>query len=137
MSVERPTVQTKVVIPSKLNHVHGIRDLIERTADQVGFPPQEVQRIVTAAFEAIVNAVTHGSPHGGDNTIRVDVRAYSDRLVVEITDQGRGLKDFQPKEMPDTTSRGGRGVPLMRALVDEVEFSGENGGKVTLTMYRD
>jgi anti-sigma regulatory factor (Ser/Thr protein kinase) len=38
--------------------------------------------------------------------------------------------------MPDLASARGRGIALMRALVDEVELVTDGGGKVILTKYR-
>jgi anti-sigma regulatory factor (Ser/Thr protein kinase) len=133
---ESPIVQARLVIPSSPEHLTNIRDLVEDAAGQVGFSVSEVQRIVTAAYEAVVNAATHGSPLEGKNSIEIDVRAYPDKLVIEVQDQGDGFPASLSEKMPDTSSRRGRGIPLMYALVDEVRFDDSSGGKVTLIKYK-
>jgi anti-sigma regulatory factor (Ser/Thr protein kinase) len=133
---EAPIVQARLVVPSSPEHLTNVRELVEDTAGQVGFSVSEVQRIVTAAYEAVVNAATHGSPLGSQSSIEINVRAYSDRLVIEVQDQGDGFPSNISKRMPDTSSRRGRGIPLMHALVDEVQFDDSDGGKVTLTKYK-
>ena len=133
--LETPTARAKLVIPSRPEHLHAVRELVENTASQAGLPPHEVQRVVTAAFEAVVNAATHGSPLGPENTITVEVYVYTDRLVIEVVDQGPGFKDTRPRQMPGAASNRGRGIPLMRALMDKVEITNYDGGKVTLTKY--
>lgn len=132
-----PLIEAKLVIPSRLDNLPRIRELVDSTAGQAGFGQQEIQRIVTAAFEAVVNAITHGSPLGSKNTISVDIRIFPDRFVVDVSDQGPGFQGMLSREMPDASSRRGRGLPLMQALVDEVQLSTTNGGRVTLTMYRN
>jgi anti-sigma regulatory factor (Ser/Thr protein kinase) len=131
-----PVAESKIIIPSKLEHLPRVRDLVESMAEQAGFSPQETQRIVTAAFEAVANAVTHGSPVGAENTVCVDVLVYPDKMVVEVADQGPGFGKVSSREMPDVSSSRGRGIPLMHTLVDDVQLVAENGGKVILTKYR-
>jgi anti-sigma regulatory factor (Ser/Thr protein kinase) len=114
-----------------------VRDLIESSAVAAGFGPTDVQRVVTAAFEAVTNAATHGSPLGAANSIAVVVSTYADRLVIDVTDEGNGFDDGAPCCMPDTSSRRGRGLALMRALMDEVRLENAEGGRVTLTKYRE
>lgn len=134
---EEPLAESSVTIPSCPEHLPRVRDVIEITAAQVGFPVEDVHRIVTAAFEAAVNAATHGSPLGSKNRITVDIRVYSDKLVVEVKDQGHGFQNNTERKMPGITAPRGRGIPLMRTLVDDVRFLNEDGGRVILTTYRN
>lgn len=131
-----PIVQAKLIVPSRLERLPEVRDLIEHTAAQAGFTLQEVQRIVTAAFEAVTNAVVHGSPQGPANSITIVAQLFRDRFVVQVEDEGPGFRDLTPREMPDVTARRGRGIALMRALMDRVELESTPSGRVTLTQYR-
>ena len=131
-----PIVQAKLVVSSRLERLPEVRDLIEHTAGQAGFSLQEVQRIVTAVFEAVTNAVVHGSPEGPSNTITIVGRLFPDRFEVQIEDEGPGFDDLTPRRMPDATSRRGRGIALMHTLMDHVELESNPHGRVTLTHYR-
>lgn len=137
MADDAPVAQAKLVIPSRIEHLSRIRELIENSAAQAGFSPQRVQRIVTAAFEAVVNAATHGSPLGPNNVITVVVRVFEDRLEIEVFDQGDGFPDLKLRDMPDTTSSRGRGIALMRTLMDKVELDNGSGARVKLTSFRE
>ena len=88
--------------------------------------------IEMAVWEALENAVIHGN--GEDSRKRVDVecRCYMDGEVsITVRDQGRG---FDTSKVPDPTTpenqllTHGRGIYLMKALMDEVSF--ESGGAV-------
>lgn len=132
-----PIIRARLDISSSPNNLQSVREIIETTAGEVGFPLDDVHKIVTAAFEAVVNAITHGSPLGDKNTISIFVSVYDDRMVVEVEDQGEGFPKSTIRKMPDTTSPRGRGIPLMHSLVDDVRFKNNSGGKVILTKYRD
>jgi len=131
-----PIIRTRLDIPSSPKNLQSVREIMETTASEAGFPINDVRKIVTAAFEAVVNAITHGSPLGDKNTIRISVSVFDDRMVVEVADQGKGFPKSTIRKMPDTTSPRGRGIPLMCSLVDDVRLKNNSGGKVILTKYR-
>jgi anti-sigma regulatory factor (Ser/Thr protein kinase) len=86
--------------------------------------------------EALANAMVYGN--GGDPLKRVRVEVAVDRRRIEarVIDQGPG---FDPRCIPDPTSPEhlhrpcGRGIFLMRKLMDEVRFN-ERGNAVTLVL---
>ena len=103
-----------------------------------GWSTHDVFGIHLAVEEALVNAITHGNSSEADKTVSVYFQVNADRLIVEVTDQGLG---FNPRTVPDPT-RGdrlsqphGRGVMLMRALMDRVEYLGR-GNHVVLEKHR-
>jgi serine/threonine-protein kinase RsbW len=93
-------------------------------------------RVVLA--EALANAIICGNSE--DPTKWVDVRAElrRDAISVEVTDQGPG---FDPATVPDPTSPEeldnscGRGLFLIRSLVDEVRFN-SRGNSICMTLRR-
>lgn len=86
--------------------------------------------------EAISNAMLYGNGEDPRKTVRVEVRIVSGDLRVQVTDQGVG---FDPDGVPDPrtpenlTKAGGRGIFLMRKLMDEVRFNA-SGNSVTLIL---
>lgn len=88
--------------------------------------------IELALREALVNAIVHGNEEAPHRRIYVNCRCTPDGEVsITIQDEGRG---FEYDAVPDPTSPGnqlrthGRGIYLMRTLMDEVDF--EQGGSV-------
>lgn len=69
-----------------------------------------------AAGEALSNAYDHA---GGDGCV-LAVHAYPDRVVVEVRDCGCGFEIADGKE-PEESEERGRGIRLMRLLMDSVE----------------
>ena len=95
---------------------------------------ERIDDLKIAVSEACTNAI---EAHGAiDTSERVLVRCRSERdyLEVQIEDRGEGfdpstLPDHPPVSDPDRLKfERGLGIPLIRALVDEVEFSSSEGG---------
>jgi serine/threonine-protein kinase RsbW len=88
--------------------------------------------IEMALHEALVNAVIHGNGENSSKRVYIECRCYTDGEVsITVRDEGDG---FDSSAVPDPTFRDkllfthGRGIYLMKTLMDEVSF--EDGGAV-------
>ena len=88
--------------------------------------------IEVALREALLNAIIHGNRKDPHKHVYVTISCGADgEVVMTIRDEGAG---FDSSSVPDPTapehrmSTHGRGIYLMRALMDEVSF--EEGGTV-------
>lgn len=88
--------------------------------------------------EAISNAMLYGNCEDPDKRVRVEVCLEDQAITVRVADEGSG---FDPDQVPDPTAPanlekpGGRGIFLMRQLLDEVRFN-DRGNCVTLVLRR-
>ena len=86
--------------------------------------------------EALSNAMIYGNDGDPEKRVRVEVTVKVEEVAVRVTDQGVG---FDPTSVPDPTlpdnitKTGGRGIFLMKALMDEVRFN-DQGNSVTLVL---
>ena len=86
--------------------------------------------------EALSNAMLYGNTSDPEKSVRVEVEIKLEEVSVRVTDQGVG---FDPTTVPDPTlpanisKSGGRGIFLMKALMDEVQFN-DRGNSVTLVL---
>ncbi|MEX0935599.1 MAG: ATP-binding protein, partial [Gemmatimonadota bacterium] len=101
----------------------------------------EVERKLRLNFrvslcEALANAMIYGNGSDPSKQVHVEVFVEGARLTARITDEGPG---FDPRTVPDPTIArnlqrdGGRGIFLMRELMDEVRYN-DRGNSVTLTL---
>ena len=100
-----------------------LRRAVERVARASGLPAEAAFDLMLASTEALTNAV-RGTPE--DHAVDVAIEGGRGRVDVELTNRGRvrpALADGRALE-----AEGGRGIPLMLALVDEVEFASVRGG---------
>lgn len=86
--------------------------------------------------EALANAMLYGNGDDPLKRVRVEVVLSETAITARVTDQGDG---FDPRGVPDPTTAenvmraGGRGIFLMRELLDEVRFN-DCGNSVTLVL---
>lgn len=89
--------------------------------------------------EALANAVLYGNACDPGKSVRVEVSLDDQRVSLRVVDQGQG---FDPESIPDPTlpqnieRPGGRGLFLLRELMDEVEFN-HRGNAVRLVLMRE
>jgi serine/threonine-protein kinase RsbW len=89
--------------------------------------------------EALANAVLYGNQSDPTKMVRVEVALDPRRVELQVVDQGDG---FDPRDVPDPTlpdnlhRAGGRGLFLIRKLMDEVQYN-ERGNAVRLVLLRE
>ena len=125
-------VRLNFVIPSKLSRVLGVNRLISFLAAEFGFPPEESRvNLPMVIDEALSNAIVHGNGSNEELKVRVSVYVSNSRIRVQIEDQGEG---FIPEDVEDPTEQAniykgsGRGIYLLREIMDSVEF--KKGGRL-------
>ena len=96
----------------------------------------EITDIKTAVSEAVTNAVVHAYPLK-DGDVSIKVKLYSSGVVIEISDNGIGIDDFEKAREPFYTSkpseeRSGMGFTVMESFMDSVTLL--NNGKSGLTV---
>ena len=89
--------------------------------------------IETAIREAVANAVVHGNGENPGKHVQVECRCYMDGEVwISVRDEGPGFDSSAVSDPTTPESRlvdHGRGIYLMRTLMDEVSFE-ESGTAV-------
>ncbi|NIL99443.1 MAG: hypothetical protein GTN89_00410 [Acidobacteria bacterium] len=119
------TIRRRVSMPSTRESIGDAVTLILAVARDCGCSIEQEADLEIALREALANAVIHGN--GEDESKGVFVRCYggSDKTLVLVRDEGVG---FEPGDVPDPRGTDrvqldhGRGLFLMRALMDQVEF---------------
>jgi serine/threonine-protein kinase RsbW len=127
----------KLLLTSEVRLIDLVHVASEKMAETVGLDADEALNVGLALREAVINAIIHGNRRDPSLPVEVTLTANGGKLVATVQDHGGG---FDPDAMPDPTSESnvlqtsGRGLLLMRAFVDEIEFRRVNGGmQVTLT----
>ena len=126
-----------LTLSSRIEWIDAVDAVVEDLARLTGFDETARHGIVLAVREAMNNAVLHGNDCDTSKTISVDFEVDDRSLRVRIRDQGSG---FQVSEIPDPTlgenllKSSGRGVHLMRCLMDEVDVSrtDSSGGEIVM-----
>ncbi len=122
-----------------MESVGEVEAAAERLATDAGLDEDERFHVTMAVREAAVNAVLHGNDYDPSRHIAVALENTGKDLVFTIADEGRGfIPDTVPDPLaPENLLRGtGRGIFLIRSLMDEVHFRQLNPGtELTLVKH--
>jgi serine/threonine-protein kinase RsbW len=125
-----PFVELRQSLASKIAAISPFTDQVIRFILKFRNADGSEIGIDMALHEALANAVIHGNGENSCKRIYVRCRCYMDGEVsITVRDGGRG---FDSSQIPDPTFREnllfthGRGIYLMKTLMDEVSF--EDGG---------
>ena len=139
-------VSLEVVIPSDVAYIERVVDLVRHPCAELAYNAHQLALNVPVALsEAISNAILRANNE--DPVKRVLVRAEIDtrQLVVDVQDEGEPFDlDGNTRDATDPENlerEDGRGLFLMRALMDRVERFDANAGApggnvVRLTLAR-
>jgi serine/threonine-protein kinase RsbW len=124
-------------LDSTLESVDAAEILVTSAAEQAGFEEDDLHKIGMAVRECMVNAVVHGNRYSAHKKVHLVVTGREGLLTIRIADEGEG---FELSELPDPLAeenllrRSGRGVFLIRAFMDDVQFRklSPHGTEVTL-----
>jgi serine/threonine-protein kinase RsbW len=114
----------------------AVERIVAATA-AAGLSDEQRDNLAVAVAEALSNAAVHGNGLGSSKMVRVIVSVDEGRCaIVEVTDFGPGFDQHgvrDPTHPERVLVPGGRGVFLMRRLVDRLEYN-PSGNSVRLVM---
>ena len=127
-----PCIQMELSLPSEVAAISPFVDKLMLSIKKWRCAPENETDIEIALREALTNATIHGNHEDPRKQIHVSCRCTAEEEVsIVVKDEGHG---FDSHAVPDPTAAGvtesthGRGIYLMKALMDEVRF--EHGGTV-------
>lgn len=123
--VVKSASQIRLKIPCEAQFAAIVRLQAEAIARRVAFNEEEIYDIIMAVGEVCDNAIEHGVSEMG---VDVQYLMTPSEFRVEVQDYGQG---FDPEgrglEPPDLFSESGRGIFLMKNLMDRVEIDSQSG----------
>jgi serine/threonine-protein kinase RsbW len=129
-----------LVLPSDLRMIEAAVTYLANRCRSYAFGGSRLSlNFQVGITEALANAVLYGNGADPEKYVRVEVSLDRVRVSLCVRDEGRG---FEPERVPDPTlpenllRGGGRGLFLIRKLMDEVEFS-DRGNVVRLVLLRE
>jgi serine/threonine-protein kinase RsbW len=134
-------LETELVlcVPSDVDRVGEAVDIVATHVESHFADPRAVRfNLRVALGEALANAILYGTRSDPSKQVAVRVRFGRTAIEMEVNDDGEG---FDPGTVPDPTTpdhlsaTSGRGIFLIRTLVDEVHFN-EKGNTICMTLRR-
>jgi serine/threonine-protein kinase RsbW len=134
-------VALEVEIPSDVRYIEQVVEVIARQCRQLAYNKRQTTLNVPVALtEALSNAILRGNAEEPARHVQVRCDVDSNRLVVEVVDEGTGFDlsgCMEDPTLPENIVReDGRGLYLMARLMDSVERFSNHGNVVRMTLRR-
>jgi len=127
-------VHFSVRLPTDAQSVPLVRGLLRQALQYLGVAETGIQEIVLALTEACANVVQHAGEH---EEYQVDIAIDDQVCRISVVDDGDG---FDPEATALEQERSpldpGRGLLLMRALVDRLDFVQDADGRHRVTLEK-
>jgi len=113
-----------LIIKSDVNELAKVATITEEICVRCGLIEDEIDDISIAVTEAVNNAIKHGNKEDSTKSIKIIFEIETEQIKIRIKDEGKG---FQLEEVKDPRKNenllkdDGRGILIMKALMDEVK----------------
>lgn len=126
-------------IGSDVQAILPVVEIVQSLCTSAGFSSRQCQlNIPVSLTEAMANAIIRGNNGLPDAVVRVTVVLDNDGIMIEVTDEGSGFNADQVAYSPNDADwlhrEDGRGLFLMRSLMDHVESQCVDRGGHTLKL---
>lgn len=144
-ATDSPTpITRRWTMASDLTLIEPVVETIVALCVTAGFSARHCNvNVPVAITEAMANAMLRGNRSERSRSVQVSVDVDAQRLRVDVTDEGIGFDLASLEQSPDEADwferEDGRGVFLMRTLMDRVESAGpdaESGHCIRLILHR-
>lgn len=121
-------VELRLNLPRDARYVAVLRKVAASLLDGLDVPRESIDDLTIALSEACSNVVLHAR---GSDEYGVHVTVAARVCMIEVCDPGRELDratlEAAAAANPPQTAQFGRGLPLIRALMDDMQLVRDNG----------
>jgi serine/threonine-protein kinase RsbW len=115
----------ELVLASVPHEIQKVEKFLTKANASIGLDDGTMYRILVAATEAVNNAILHGNQSDPAKQVRICLRTTKRLLTIRVDDEGPGFDASalpNPLEEENLLKEHGRGVFLIRSLMDDLKF---------------
>ena len=136
------TEEIVLSIPSENKYIYLLDIVVSYITKEMKFDAETTERINLAVIEAGTNAIKHGNGNDPKKITQFRFRIAEDKLTILVRDSGSGfaMENVGDPLSPENFMKPcGRGIFLMNALMDEVEYKIDEkcGTEVRMVKYKN
>jgi serine/threonine-protein kinase RsbW len=133
----KKNIDFEIVVPSQTRYLAMIgkigENLVHELESYKGNSEALAHHINVVMTEAMVNVIKHAGATSPENTVRIHISISDRELCIRMYDSGQGFDLTtipDPSFEQDLLGEKGRGIFIIRSLMDSVEYKKVNGGNV-------
>jgi serine/threonine-protein kinase RsbW len=115
----------EMICRSNQKEISHIEEFLRRVSLQLHIDDGMMYRLLVSCTEAVNNAIIHGNKSNPDKRVIIRCIVRKNTLTIRVIDEGKGFnsRNLQdPREEKNLLKENGRGIFLMRSLMDTVTF---------------
>jgi len=121
----------RITLRSSPRSIKRVEGYLQRISSAVELDEIQMHKLMVSLTEAVNNAILHGNKSRADKKVSVRCEVVPGWLLFEIKDEGKGFRPDHvrnPLKEENLHRESGRGIFLMRTLMDKVEFEHLSSG---------
>jgi serine/threonine-protein kinase RsbW len=129
-------IDIEITVPNQTRYLGLVGRIGENMAHELGDCPGDSEmlghHINLVLTEALVNAIKHANSTVPNEEVHIRITVSDKDLLIRVYDNGQGfdLNLVPSTTCPDPLNEQGRGIFIIRSLMDSVEYKKANGGNV-------
>jgi serine/threonine-protein kinase RsbW len=129
-------IDIEITVPNQTRYLGLIGKIGENMAHELGDLPVDCEtlghHLNMVLTEALVNAIKHANAADPNKEVHIRISVCDKNLLIRVYDNGLGfdLNLVSNSACPDPLNEQGRGIFIIRSLMDSVEYKKANGGNV-------
>lgn len=129
-------IDVQITIPNQTRYLSLIGRIGEQLAQALGSfsGDREAlgQHLNLVLTEALVNAIKHANATDPDKEVLIRINVSDRELVIRVYDSGQGfdINGVSDGSCPEPLEEQGRGIYIIRSLMDSVVYKRADGGNV-------
>jgi serine/threonine-protein kinase RsbW len=129
-------IDIEITVPNQTRYLSLVGRIGENMAHEMGGGSEEREvlghSLNVVLTEAVVNAIKHARTSGHKEEVHIRITVSENELIIRVFDTGQGfdLNLVPCSECPDPLNEQGRGIYIIRSLMDTVEYKRADGGNV-------
>ncbi len=116
---------------SNPRNIGRVEALLKKLGKSIRLDEIQFHKLMVSLTEAVNNAIIHGNRSEPARRVRITCEVLPGWLLIMVDDEGKGFKPERignPLAKENVLRESGRGIFLMRTLMDKVEFDFGKGG---------
>lgn len=131
-------IELQITVPNQTRYLYLIGKISEVLATQLhssaGDRETLAQHVNVVLTEALVNAIRHANADNPDEEVQIKITISDHEMILQVFDHGQGFNiEGIPDDLNDTDKEldeHGRGLFIMRSLMDSVKYYKVEGGNI-------
>jgi serine/threonine-protein kinase RsbW len=120
-----------LILSSNQSELEKVEILTTRISKKASLTEEKSDNLAIAITELVNNAILHGNKSQPDKKVFIKVSYHKKYVKISVKDEGNGFdhaKLADPRDPENLWKDSGRGIFLVRNLVDKVEFNSSPAG---------